>query len=141
MAGGGGSTDKAGVDWHLTDRDFADDTGWREAAQREIRRYGVAEEYVAARFEGRQTATEIRPNRGTLDWALGRRCHIDFGGFAVVARVPTLSFHVFRAVALPAALFLLLISCGTALWRTTVSLIKYFSAWVESKKWMWSASA
>jgi drug/metabolite transporter (DMT)-like permease len=92
---------------------------WREAAQRESRRYGVSPEYVEAQFEGRQAATEWQPRRGALDWALVGIATLILAAFAVIARVPTLGFHVLPAVVLIAALLLFLIACGMALWRIT----------------------
>src|SRR5438876_2552765 len=45
-------------------------TRWKEAAQREGRRYGVAADYVEARLEGRQVLGEAKPSRSGLDWML-----------------------------------------------------------------------
>src|SRR6476619_305756 len=36
---------------------------WQEASRRESRRYHIAEDYVEARMQGRQTAGEVRPPR------------------------------------------------------------------------------
>src|SRR3974377_1807017 len=43
---------------------------WKEAALRESRRYSVPLDYVEARFEGRQAASEIHPRRALTDWLL-----------------------------------------------------------------------
>src|SRR5271168_1177220 len=43
---------------------------WKASAQRESARYGVAADYVAARFEGRQVQGETPPRRTWLDWLL-----------------------------------------------------------------------
>jgi len=92
---------------------------WKEAAQREGERYGVAADYVAARFEGRQAAGETLPSRSGLDWLLVAAASAVLLAFAAMARVPQFSFRWGPALALTAALLLLLFLCGRKLWRTT----------------------
>jgi drug/metabolite transporter (DMT)-like permease len=92
---------------------------WKEAAQRESERYGVAADYVAARFEGRQAADETRPRRIWLDWLLVAAATTILAGFAAIARVPQFSFRGGPALALTVVLLVLLFSCGWRLWRTT----------------------
>ena len=92
---------------------------WKEAAQREGERYGVAADYVAARFEGRQAAGETPPSRSVLDWLLVAAASAVLLAFATMARVPQFSFRWGPALALIAALLLLLFLCGRKLWRTT----------------------
>jgi hypothetical protein len=92
---------------------------WKEAAQREGERYGVAADYVAARFEGRQAAGETPPSRSALDWLLVAAASAVLLVFAAMARVPQFSFRWGPALALTAALLLLLFLCGRKLWRTT----------------------
>src|SRR5712692_7958315 len=94
-------------------------TRWKEAAQREGRRYGVAADYVEARMEGRQLAGESRPGRSAWDWLLVGGASSIFVVFATMARVPQMSFRWGPAVLLSAALLLLLLICGLTLWRTT----------------------
>ncbi|HEY2118624.1 MAG TPA: GRP family sugar transporter [Candidatus Acidoferrum sp.] len=92
---------------------------WKEAAQRESARYGVAEEFVAARFEGRQAAGEIVPRRTAVDWLLVAIATSILAGFALIARVPQFSFRWGPALALTIVSLLLLFVCGRKLWRTT----------------------
>jgi drug/metabolite transporter (DMT)-like permease len=92
---------------------------WIEAARRESERYGVAEEFVAARFEGRQAAGEIVPRRSAVDWLLVAVATAILVGFAVIARVPQFSFRWGPALALTIVSLLLLFVCGRRLWRTT----------------------
>jgi drug/metabolite transporter (DMT)-like permease len=92
---------------------------WIEAARRESDRYGVAEEFVAARFEGRQAAGEIVPRRSAVDWLLVAVATAILVGFAVIARVPQFSFRWGPALALTIVSLLLLFVCGRRLWRTT----------------------
>jgi drug/metabolite transporter (DMT)-like permease len=92
---------------------------WREAAQRESERYGVASDWVSARFEGRQAENEARPQRGLLDWLVVVAASGVLLAFGVIARIPTLSFHWGPALLLTLALFVLLAICGVSLWRTT----------------------
>src|SRR5256712_779654 len=94
-------------------------TRWKEAAIRESDRYGVAADFVEARMDGRQLLTEAKPSRDALDWLLVVLATSLFVIFAAMARVPQLSLHWGPAALLTAALFLLLIVCGLALWRTT----------------------
>jgi drug/metabolite transporter (DMT)-like permease len=92
---------------------------WKEAAQREGERYGVAADYVAARFEGRQAVGESLPRRNAVDWLLVAVATVILLAFASIARVPQFSFHWAPALALIATLLLLLFVCGRKLWRTT----------------------
>src|SRR5271154_2831722 len=92
---------------------------WKASAQRESTRYGVAADYVAARFEGRQAAGETPPRRTWLDWVLVTVATAILASFAAIARVPQFSFCSQPALALTAALLLLLFFCARKLWRTT----------------------
>jgi len=92
---------------------------WREAAQQESARYGVAAEYVEARMNGQQVAGEASPKRSRVDWALIAGATSVFGAFARIARVPQLSIHWGPAVALSAGMLILLVLGGLALWKTT----------------------
>jgi drug/metabolite transporter (DMT)-like permease len=94
-------------------------THWKEAAQREGERYGVAADYVAARFEGRQAAGEALLVRTAVDWLLVAGATAVPLAFALIAHFPQFSFHLGPVLALTAALALLLILCGLKLWRTT----------------------
>ncbi len=94
-------------------------TRWKEAATRESDRYNVAADFVEARMDGRQLAGELKPSRSALDWLLVIAATSVFAIFAAMARVPQMSLHWAPAALLTAALFLLLIICGLALWRTT----------------------
>jgi drug/metabolite transporter (DMT)-like permease len=92
---------------------------WKEAALRESRRYNVPLDYVEARFEGRQAASEIHPRRALADWLLVLLATSILAGFAMLARVADLSFHREPAVVLLTLTLLLLVLCGRKLWRTT----------------------
>ncbi len=94
-------------------------TRWKEAAIRESDRYGVATDFVEARMDGRQLLGELKPSRSALDWLLVVAATSIFVIFAVMARVPQMSLHWGPAALLTAVLFLLLVICGLALWRTT----------------------
>src|SRR5277367_2003883 len=92
---------------------------WKASAQRESARYGVAADYVAARFEGRQAQGESPPIRTWLDWLLVTAATAILASFAAIARVPQFSFRWQPALALTVALLLLLFFCARKLWRTT----------------------
>jgi len=96
-----------------------EESRWKEAAQREGRRYGVAADYVEARMEGRQAAGEAAHSRTVWDWLLASAAAAIFLFFASMARVPQLSLHWGPAALLTAVLLVLLLVCGFALWRTT----------------------
>jgi glucose uptake protein GlcU len=92
---------------------------WKDAAIRESDRYNVAADFVEARMDGRQLIGEPKPSRSALDWLLVIAATTVFIIFGTMARVPQMSFHWPPAALLTAALFILLIICGLALWRTT----------------------
>jgi drug/metabolite transporter (DMT)-like permease len=92
---------------------------WKEAAQRESGRYGVAADYVEARRDGRQASGEPKPSRRAWDWLLVAGASGIFVVFAMMARVPQMSFHPGPALFLALASLLLLLVCCLALWRTT----------------------
>ena len=92
---------------------------WKEAAQREGRRYGVAAEYVEARMEGRQAAGEGNLSRSVWDWLVVAGATGIFVALAVIARVPQMSLHWGAISALTAAGVALFLICGVTLWRTT----------------------
>jgi hypothetical protein len=92
---------------------------WKEAALRESERYSVPLDYVEARFEGRQAASEIHPRRTLVDWLLVLLATSILAWFATMARVPDLSIHWEPALALTMVSLLLMILCGRKLWRTT----------------------
>ncbi len=92
---------------------------WREAAERESARYDVAADFVAARFVGRQAASEVSPRRTALDWLLVIIATGVLLGFATIARVPAISVHWMPMLLLTLALLLFLFLCGAKLWRTT----------------------
>jgi drug/metabolite transporter (DMT)-like permease len=92
---------------------------WKASAQRESARYGVAADYVAARFEGRQAQGETPPSRTWLDWSLVTVATAILVGFATIARVPQFSFRWQPVLALTVVLLLLLFFGARKLWRTT----------------------
>ncbi len=92
---------------------------WKEAAMRESQRYGVPMDYVEARFEGRQAANEVRPQRTWIDWLLVIAATSVLIGFATVARVPDLAIRWQPALVLVIISLVLLFICGRKLWRTT----------------------
>lgn len=92
---------------------------WKEAADREGERYGIAAEFVAARFEGRQAAGEVKPRRTVLDWLLVAIATGILVGLGPIAKVPEFSFHWVPALVLTFALLVLIFVCGRKLWRTT----------------------
>jgi glucose uptake protein GlcU len=97
----------------------AEQSRWKQAAQREGRRYGVAADYVAARMQGRQAADERKPSRTIWDWLLVTAASAIFVAFASMARVPQISLNWGPAAILTLATLALLVACGLTLWRTT----------------------
>jgi len=103
----------------LSSATSAEQGRWREAAKREYVRYGVAADYVEARLDGMQAATEAMPRRSAIDWLLVAVATSILVAFAALARVPALSFRWGPAAVLTALTVLLLLACGRRLWRTT----------------------
>jgi glucose uptake protein GlcU len=98
-----------------TDREHS---SWQAAASREGERYRVEEEYVRAGMEGRVFGTERRA-RGILDSVLILVTTGLFAALASVARLPHVGVSLGWAAGLTAAMLILLVACGIALWRTT----------------------
>jgi hypothetical protein len=92
---------------------------WKAAAQREARRYGLAEADVEARMDGRQSPGDAKPARSALDWMLVAIATSVFVIFAAMAHAPRMSLHWWPAALLSAATLILLFVCGVTLWRTT----------------------
>lgn len=94
-------------------------TQWKEASQRESRRYNIAADFVNARMQGMQLAGEAKPSRTLLDWALVAVATCIFVFFAALARAPRMSFHWGPAVLLAIVTVALCAVCGVTLWRIT----------------------
>jgi len=92
---------------------------WKQAAQRECLRYGMAPDQVEARLQGIDLTGESKPSRSRLDWLLVAGATTVFVICATMARVPAMSFHRGPAAVLTGVTLVLLFVCGFALWRTT----------------------
>jgi glucose uptake protein GlcU len=92
---------------------------WKEAAQRESKRYNIAADYVEARMQGSAVEGEVRPSRTLFDWLLVAGVTSIFVICATMARAPAMAFHWGPALLLVAAMLVLLLVCGLTLWRTT----------------------
>jgi len=92
---------------------------WKEAAQRESRRYGIAAEFVEARMQGAQMAGEVRTSRRPADWILVAVVSAIFVAFAAITRAPGIPLHWGPVIVLTMLTLVLLFACGWLLWRTT----------------------
>jgi len=92
---------------------------WRQAAQREADRYGIAKDYVEARMHGRSLADEKKRARSVLDWVLVVGATSIFVILATMARLPQIPANWAPAIALAIASLALFLICGLALYRTT----------------------
>jgi len=92
---------------------------WKEAAQRESQRYNIAADYVEARMQGTGVEGEAEPSRSLFDWLLVAGATSIFVTCAIMARAPAMTFRWVPALLLTAAMLVLLLVCGLALWRTT----------------------
>jgi drug/metabolite transporter (DMT)-like permease len=91
---------------------------WQDAAEREGKRYGIAEGYVRASMEGKEfEGTQSR--RTIVDWLLVAGVTAIFVALAAMARLPNLEVNLKWAAAVSVAMLSLLLACGFALWRTT----------------------
>jgi hypothetical protein len=91
---------------------------WKKAAARESEMYGVDAEYVQARMLGQEHAS-VKRSRSWLDWVLLSGASAIIIAFAVNARVPELHLNWGWMTLLVAAMGVLLVASGLALWRLT----------------------
>jgi drug/metabolite transporter (DMT)-like permease len=102
-------------------------SSWQDAADREGHRYGIEDEYVRAGMEGREMklqpgqseAPNASPGRRFLDWLLILVTTGLFAALAALAKFPHVEIAAGWAAALTIAMFVLLVTCGIALWGTT----------------------
>jgi len=97
----------------------AEQVKWKDAARRECDRYGLAEEFVEARMDGRSAAGEVVARRGIVDWILVVAATGVFVYFASMARVPRMDFSWVAAGVLTVVSLAMLIVCGVVIGRTT----------------------
>jgi len=97
----------------------SEQTQWKQAAHREGQRYKIDSEFVDARRDGRQSASEAKPSRTALDWLLVAAATAIFAYFGATARLPQIQLNWPPAVLLSAATLTLLLICGVTLHRTT----------------------
>jgi drug/metabolite transporter (DMT)-like permease len=97
----------------------AEQVQWAAATKRECQRYGMDSQFVAARMQGEAGSAETRGARRTLDWIVVAVATGVFVFFATLAHAPSLPFHGLIAALLSGAILILLIVCGSTLWRTT----------------------
>src|SRR5438309_639021 len=91
---------------------------WQDAAEREGKRYGIADGYVRASMEGREFEGGLS-RRSFVDWLLVGGVTAIFVAVAAMARLPRFDLNLTWAAAVSAAMLFLLVGCGIALWRTT----------------------
>ena len=91
---------------------------WQDAAEREGKRYGIADGYVRASMEGREFEGGLS-RRSFVDWLLVGGVTAIFVAVAAMARLPRFDLNLTWAAAVSAAMLFLLGGCGIALWRTT----------------------
>ena len=97
----------------------SEQTCWKQAAHREGQRYKIDTEFVDARMDGRQAASEATPSRTAIDWLLVAAVTSIFVYFGATARLPQISLNWAPALILSAATLALLLVCGVTLHRTT----------------------
>jgi drug/metabolite transporter (DMT)-like permease len=103
----------------LSSATSSEQTQWKQAAHRESQRYNIESDYVEARMDGRQSATEATPSRTAIDWLLVAAATAIFAYFGATARLPQLQLNWPPAIILCAATLTLLLICGLTLHRTT----------------------
>jgi drug/metabolite transporter (DMT)-like permease len=92
---------------------------WKQAAQREARRYSIPADYVEARMHGRSLAGEKKPSRSALDWVLVVGATGVFVFFFAIADVQVIFVNRTPVIVLSAASLALFSVCGLKLYRTT----------------------
>src|ERR1700682_4498182 len=103
----------------LSSATSAEQAQWKQAAHREGQRYNIASDYVEARMDGRQSASEAKPSRTAIDWLLVAAATAVFLFLGATARLPQISLNWPSALVLSAASLALLLICGMTLHRTT----------------------
>jgi drug/metabolite transporter (DMT)-like permease len=97
----------------------SEQTRWKQAAHRESQRYNIESDYVEARMDGRQSASEAKPSRTAIDWLLVGAATAVFVFFGATARLPQIQLNWPPALILSAATLTLFLICGLTLHRTT----------------------
>ncbi len=97
----------------------AEQVKWKDAARRECERYGLAEEFVEARMDGRKAAGEAAARRTVWDWVLVTCATGVFVYFGAMARVPSMAVSWGAAGILSVVSLGMLVVCGVVIWRTT----------------------
>src|SRR5258706_2146297 len=97
----------------------SEQTRWKQAAHRESHRYNVERDYVEARMDGRQAASEAKPSRTAIDWLLVAAVTAIFVYLGATAPLPQIPLNSAPALILSAARLTLLLVCGVTLHRTT----------------------
>jgi glucose uptake protein GlcU len=93
-------------------------SSWKEAAQRETELYGISPDYVTARMAGHELdANSV--HRTWFDWLLVTAATVIFVWLGWMARVPSMEIHMGWLAVLSAAMLLVLVAAGYALWRLT----------------------
>jgi drug/metabolite transporter (DMT)-like permease len=103
----------------LSSATSSEQTCWKQAAHRESQRYNIESEFVEARMDGRQSASEAKPSRTAIDWLLVAVATTIFAYFGATARLPQIQLNWPPALMLSAATLALLLVCGLTLHRTT----------------------
>jgi drug/metabolite transporter (DMT)-like permease len=93
-------------------------SSWRDAAEREGRRYGIEDEYVRAGMEGRAFGS-AQHSRSLFDWLLIFGTSTLFIVLASMARLPHIGISMSWVLVLSAAMLVLMVAGGVSLWRTT----------------------
>ncbi len=93
-------------------------SSWEEAAQREIKLYGIDPDYVITRMQGHDPDSTAE-RRTWVDWLLVSAATLIFVGLGAMARVPQMAIQMGWLAALSAAMLLVLLAAGFALWRVT----------------------
>ncbi|GAC1512206.1 MAG: hypothetical protein NVS1B11_21920 [Terriglobales bacterium] len=96
----------------------AEHVRWHDAARRECERYGTDPKYVQAGLEG-QDSVGSQQRRTWVDWVLVSLATAVFVTFALVSRAPNLAINWSAATILALAMLVLLVICGSTLWKTT----------------------
>jgi drug/metabolite transporter (DMT)-like permease len=101
----------------LSSAKASEQSRWREAAERETRRYGLDANYVQSRFMGEQPAYK----RTWIDYALVAIAVAVIVFFARAAEVPQIQPHWGTMAVLVVAMLVLAIPAVVGLWRTSQS--------------------
>lgn len=93
-------------------------SSWKEAARRETDRYRIDVDYVLKRLQGHDVDSG-GARRSWIDWLMVGAATAIFVTLGLLARIPQMELNMAWLLGLSAAMLVVLVAAGVALWRVT----------------------